>query len=143
MPNPSASPDLIIMLCHGYFIAAIGYNVVSQVWGDLFGRKFSATDPSNGVLIISVIYTIFLLDGAIDASARMFMLLVFMGLIARFGVFKHLGTIDQTAYLSPFTRVLAMAINVFGVLVLAGHLYGHLSGQLLGDLAAQVPGQPI
>lgn len=116
--------SVLSFLAHTYFVLAIGYNVVSQVWGDVFGRKFSATDPSFGVLIISVIYTIYLLDGVISVPARIFMLAVFVALIARFGVVKHLGAVEAEAYLSPLTRTVAIGINVFGVVVLSAHVIG-------------------
>ena len=107
------------LLVHTYFVMAIAYNIFSQVWLDVGGRKFAPTDPGNGLLVVSLVYLIFMLEGVILPLPFLFLLLVWMLAILRFGVLQHLFNYDEDSYLSRVTWSAAILINLFGLLCLS------------------------
>ena len=107
----------IELFAHAYFVSAIAYNILSQVWSDVFGRRFSSTDPVNGIQVISMVYLIFLLREAMPAPAFVFLMSVWLVLVVRFGIFQHLQHYSEQSYLSRLSWAAAITINVLGVVV--------------------------
>ncbi len=109
---------------HAYFVIAIAYNALSLVWLDVSGRKFAPTDPLSGLQIVSLVYLLFLLRDTIPLPALIFLLALWVLLIARFGIYEHLRHYDGELYLSRATWTAAIGINLFGVLTLAALMVG-------------------
>lgn len=106
-------------LAMGLYIAlAIGYNVLSLAWKELSGKAFAPTDPVSGITIIAALYSCYLLLDAMPIVTAAVIMLTFIVLISRFGIWQHATNFDSTTYLCRGTWALAMAINVFGVGVL-------------------------
>lgn len=103
---------------HGYFLVAIAYNVMSQIWLDWKGRGFAPTDPNIGILFVGVVYLFFLCHVLIPVPSFIAVMAVFIALIIRFGIVRHWVLERSDAYWSPTTRTLAVAINLFGVVAL-------------------------
>ena len=114
--------NYIVAGLHAYFIIGILYNILSQVLLDARGRKLAPTDPTNGALIVSLVYTIFLLQGTLPEFARTFLVTVWILGILRFGIFQHLLNYDENEYLSRWSWMLAMGINAVGVVLLIMHV---------------------
>ena len=107
---------------HFYFIVAILYNVASQLCLDIFKKKFAPTEPISGVLIISVFYLLYLMEELLPFSVRIFLMVIYLLAVIRFGIFYHLLNFTKDAYFSRQTWILAIIINIFGVLVLLYYL---------------------
>ena len=112
----------VISALHVYFIFGILYNVLSQVLLDCSGRKLAPTDPTNGALIVSLVYVVFLLQDELPETARVFLLVVWTIAIIRFGIVHHLLNFDQKEYFSRTSWFLAIFINLCGVCLLVLHL---------------------
>lgn len=109
--------ETLILLIHGYFVVAILYNVFSQIFDDVGGKKWAPTDPSYGFQVVSLVYVIFLIRDLIPEPAFLFLFGLWTLSILRFGVGNHLKTYSKEGYFHRLTWVLAIAINVFGVSV--------------------------
>ncbi len=101
-----------------YMVLAIGYNLLSLAWKELSGKAFAPTDPVSGITIVATMYCCYLLLNAMPIVTAAIVVLAFILLIGRFGIWQHAMNFDNTTYLSKSTWGLAMAINVFGVGVL-------------------------
>lgn len=101
-----------------YIALAIGYNLLSLVWKELSGKAFAPTDPVSGITIVAAVYCCYLLLDTMPLVTAAVLLITFIVLIGRFGIWQHATHFDSTTYLSRGTWGLAMAINVFGVGVL-------------------------
>ncbi|MFC7051051.1 hypothetical protein [Emcibacter nanhaiensis] len=113
-------PELSIhTLCELYFVLAVGYNIVSQVRSDLLRRPLAATDPVFGILVMSVFYLIWSSGDILIPSVWNAFVILYLLLILRFGVIKHLLTYSAEVYSSRLAWFSAISINIFGVGVLA------------------------
>ena len=101
-----------------YIALAIGYNVLSLAWKELSGKAFAPTDPVSGITIIATVYCCYLLLDTMPPATAAVILVTFIVLIGRFGIWQHAMNFNSTTYFSRGTWGLAMAINVFGVGVL-------------------------
>ncbi len=106
------------VLVHCYFLAALAYNVASQVLHDMAGRKLAPTDPVFGILFISLVYLVYLLKPYLPLYPFTLLILVFLAMILRFGVIQHLLNYSPHTYHSRLSWSLAILINVFGCIVL-------------------------
>ena len=114
--------NILPLLGHVYFILALFYNVVSQVFNDALKKKLAPTDPSFGILFVSVVYAIYLIGPYIPWFSYLVMMLIFIASILRFGVIKHLMNWSEQDYYARWSWFLAIAINVFGVVILPANL---------------------
>jgi len=114
--------DILPILAHVYFVLALLYNVVSQGFADIIKRKLAPTDPSFGILFVSVVYVIYLLKPYLPLFSYVLMLGIFIASILRFGVVKHLLNYSAQDYFGRTSWFLAIAINVFGISVLLANL---------------------
>lgn len=108
----------VTLFVHIYFVMAIAYNIFSQMCLDLTGRKLAPTDPANGILVVSLVYVVFLLRDQVPLPAFIFLAIIWILVIARFGIFQHLVSYALDSYRSRAAWVAAIAINLFGVLVM-------------------------
>lgn len=113
-------PSLTLpLLCEIYFALAIGYNLVSLLRADILERPLAATDPVFGILVMSVFYLIWSAPNVLNTLAWHALVFLYLFLILRFGVIKHLKSYSADGYSSRLSWLCAIAINVFGVGVLA------------------------
>lgn len=110
-----------------YIALAIGYNLMSIVWKDVTGKAFAPTDPITGITIMAGLYACYLLLDQIPNATAFVILLAFIVLIARYGIWQHATNFDSKTYLSRATWLLAMTVNVFGVGILVWTLLKRLS----------------
>lgn len=110
---------------HVYFIAGIGYNVLSQILFDLCGRKLAPTEPTNGILIMSLVYVILLLEEVLPVAQFLGLMALWTLAILRFGVVQHVLNFDPEGYWSRASWALAILINVIGVSLLSAMLVDH------------------
>lgn len=102
-----------------YFILAIGYNLLSLVINDIKGRMLTPTDPVFGILMLALLYLVFAGEAVLGGVARTALIAVFLLLILRFGIYRHLAGYDEEQYFSRGAWVVAIAINVYGVAALS------------------------
>jgi len=107
---------------HAYVVMAIAYNVMSMMSADFHNRPLAPTDPLIGTIFITTIFLVYSADTILSPMSRSLLLLVYLGLITRFGVIRHLFLEDQANYTSTTARLSAAGINIFGVLAIAGSL---------------------
>lgn len=124
--------ETLIALIHGYFVAAVLYNVFSQISDEVTGRKWAPTDPSYGFQVVSLVYVIFLIRDLIPESAFLFLFALWTLSILRFGVGNHVKAYTKEGYFHRLTWVLAIAINAFGVCVFTALLYLRASALVAG-----------
>lgn len=105
-------------MLHAYFVVALLYNVFSQIWLDAFKRPWAPTDPKTGIMTVSVVYLTFLLETTIGRASQIFLLILFTALILRFGVVHHIMNYKPSDYLSRLTWLLAIGINIYGVVIM-------------------------
>ena len=106
-----------------YFILAIGYNVLSLIMNDAKGRMFTPTEPVPAIVMMALFYLIYVSEAALGRGAWTFLMVVFLLLILRFGIYRHLVGYDENQYFSRSAWAAAVAINVFGVSVLSLSLF--------------------
>ena len=111
-----------------YFILAIGYNVVSQLAADSGRRALAPTEPSFGILMMSVLFLIWSCISLMPLAGWAALMAVYIYLILRFGIFKHLTGYGDELYASRLSWRCAIGINVFGVAILASDLGARLAG---------------
>ncbi len=107
--------NIIDVAVNAYFILAIGYNVLSVVMNDVTGRSLSPTDPVSGIMFMTLLYLVYVGEALLGDGARTALLILFLLLISRFGIYRHLVGYDEKHYHSRSAWALAIAINLFGV----------------------------
>ncbi len=105
-----------------YIFFAIGYNLCSQLLLDFRGKTLAPTDPTTGVLIMVSLYLWFRLAPNLSILLFVFIALVFIYLVCRFGIYRHVVSFKESEYSSRFSWGTAILINICGVVVLAGYL---------------------
>jgi hypothetical protein len=113
---------VLILLAYTYFVLAIGFNVLSQVSVNLIGKKFTPTEPLHGLQVMSLVLVIFALRDLIPAWVFLPLFALWTLNIFRFGIGNHLPGYKSDTYLNWFTWLSAIAINVFGTVVLSAYL---------------------
>ena len=101
-----------------YFILAIGYNVVSLVRRDMNRPPLAPTEPVQAIVMMSLLYVIYASGSVLGRIAWTALIAVFVLLIARFGIYRHLVGYTPDDYSSLIAWATAIAINAYGVLVL-------------------------
>lgn len=101
-----------------YFVLAIGYNLVSLVRIDLERQALAPTDPVQGILIMTVLCVVHASVESLGTIAWTGLIAVFLLLIVRFGIWRHLVGYRDEDYSSRIAWGAAIAINSFGVCVL-------------------------
>lgn len=110
--------DLIENAAGAYFILAIGYNLASLILADRGNPPLAPTEPVQAILMLTVLCLVYAGADALDPIARNALLAVFVFLIARFGIYRHLAGYDPSQYASRFAWAMAIGINVYGVCAL-------------------------
>lgn len=106
-------------LVYLYFFLAIAYNVASIAFKDVTGRALAPTDPILAIVMLSAFFLIYAASSALHDVARTLLILVYLGLISRFGIVAHWKSYSDDRYYSRFWWVVAITINIFGVIVIA------------------------
>ena len=106
-----------------YFILAIGYNVISQVRADVMKKALAPTEPSFGILMMTVLFLVWHAEPILPPVAQQSLLILFILLIARFGIARHLTSYSPEAYSSKLSWGAAIGINIFGACVLTIHSF--------------------
>ena len=101
-----------------YFILAIGYNVASLARMDMNKGPLSPTEPVQAIVMMSLLYVIYASGPVLGRIAWTALVAVFVLLIVRFGIYRHLAGYTPTDYSSRIAWATAIAINAYGVLVL-------------------------
>ena len=73
--------------------------------------------------MMALLYLIYVSEAALGAGAWTFLMVVFLLLILRFGIYQHLAGYDENKYFSRSAWAAAIAINIFGVAVLSLSLF--------------------
>ena len=107
--------ELIDIAAVAYFMLAIGYNLTSLVLADCGSPPLAPTEPVQAILMMTALYLVY---AAADSGIRGPLLAVFIFLIARFGIYRHVVGYDASRYASRFAWACAIGINVYGVCVL-------------------------
>ena len=115
--------DLLNNLAGCYFVLAISYNIVSLVMQDTKGRALTSTEPVPAIVMMALVYLIYVSEAALGPGAWTFLMVVFLLLILRFGIYRHLVGYDESQYFSRSAWAAAIAINIFGVAVLTLSLF--------------------
>ena len=101
-----------------YFILAIGYNVASLARMDMNKGALSPTEPIQAIVMMSLLYVIYASEPVLGRIAWTALVAVFVLLITRFGIYRHLAGYSPADYSSRIAWATAIAINAYGVLVL-------------------------
>ena len=101
-----------------YFILAIGYNVVSLVRRDMNRPALAPTEPVQAIVMMALLYVIYASEPVLGRTAWTALIVVFVSLIARFGIYRHLVRYTSDDYSSRIAWVAAITINAYGVLAL-------------------------
>ena len=101
-----------------YFILAIGYNVASLARRDMNKGALAPTEPVQAIVMMSLLYVIYASEPVLGRIAWTALVAVFVLLIARFGIYRHLVGYSPTDYSSRFAWATAIAINAYGVVAL-------------------------
>ena len=115
--------DLLNNLAGCYFVLAISYNIVSVIMHDTKGRALTSTGPVPAIVMMALLYLIYVSEAALGPGAWTFLMVVFLLLILRFGIYRHLAGYDENQYFSRGAWGAAIAINIFGVAVLTLSLF--------------------
>ena len=115
--------DLLNDLAGCYFVLAIGYNILSLILYDAKGRPLTSNKPVSAIVMMALLYLIYVSEAALGAGAWTFLMIVFLLLILRFGIYQHLAGYDENKYFSRGAWAAAIAINIFGVAVLSLSLF--------------------
>ena len=75
------------------------------------------------IVMMALLYLIYVSEAALGAGAWTFLMVVFLLLILRFGIYRHLVGYDENQYFSRSAWGAAIAINIFGVAVLSLSLF--------------------
>ena len=101
-----------------YFILAIGYNIVSLVRTDMNRPALAPTEPVQAIVMMSLLYVIYASEPVLGRTAWTALIVMFVSLIARFGIYRHLVGYTPENYSSRIAWTTAIAINAYGVFVL-------------------------
>ena len=101
-----------------YFILAIGYNLVSLALRDMNKAPLAPTEPVQAIVMMSLLYVIYASEEVLGSIAWTALIAVFLVLIVRFGIYRHLMGYGTADYASRAAWLVAIGINVFGVCVL-------------------------
>ena len=115
--------DLLNNLAGCYFVLAIGYNILSLILYDAKGRPLTSNKPVQAIVLMALLYLIYVSEAALGSGAWMFLMIVFLLLILRFGIYQHLAGYDENKYFSRSAWGAAIAINIFGAVVLTLSLF--------------------
>jgi hypothetical protein len=101
-----------------YALMGLGYNVVSYFLALAGKEQLSATDPVTGAIVM-VVYALFLVPGMLRYVIPYRILMVIAIVVFGYGgIYAHIANfIDSgfSLYSSPLAWVLAVGINVFGL----------------------------
>ena len=111
--------ELLSNLVGCYFVLAIGYNILSLILYDARGRPLTSNKPVQAIVLMALLYLIYVSEAALGSGAWLFLMIVFLLLILRFGIYQHLAGYDEDRYFSRSAWGAAIAINVYGVAVLS------------------------
>ena len=100
-----------------------GYNILSLILYDAKGRPLTSNKPVQAIVLMALLYLIYVSEAALGAGAWTFLMIVFLLLILRFGIYRHLAGYDEDQYFSRGAWAAAIAINIFGVAVLSLSLF--------------------
>ena len=108
-----------------YISVAITYNLVSIGYQDFTEKQLSPNDPLSSTVMLTTLYLTYTVPVHSSSSSffRCFLLFVFLILILRFGVFRHLLNSEKEQYVSSTSRLSAVAINIFGTSLLSIELF--------------------
>lgn len=101
-----------------YFVLAIGYNLISLVLTDLQRQPLAPTEPVQAILMMTLLCLVHSAGELLGTVARTGLLTVFLLLIVRFGVYRHLVGYSDEDYSSRIAWASAIAVNAYGVCVL-------------------------
>ena len=101
-----------------YFVLAIGYNLVSVALQEMNRSPLAPTEPLPAITMMALLYVIYATEDVLGPVAWTLLLAVFLALIARFGIYRHLVGYSTTAYASRTAWAFAIGINAYGVTVL-------------------------
>ena len=101
-----------------YFILAIGYNLLSLALRDMNKAPLAPTEPVQAIVMMSLLYVIYASEEVLGSVAWTALIAVFLVLIVRFGIYRHLMGYGTADYASRAAWLVAIGINVFGVCVL-------------------------
>ena len=110
--------DLMNYAVNAYFALAILYNVLSLILNDLKGRMLTPTEPVSAIMMMTLFYLVYAGGAVLDPAARNALLILFLLLVLRFGIYRHLAGYDDKQYYSRCAWATAIGINAFGVCVL-------------------------
>ena len=111
------------MLVNFYFVLAIGYNLLSIVFMDITGKGLAPTEPTNAIVMMSVIFLIYSATTMLEPFARIMLMVIFLLLILRYGIVGHMLSYSNEVYYSKLSWCSAIAINIFGASVLSLSLF--------------------
>ena len=115
--------DLLNNLVGCYFVLAISYNILSFVMNDAMGRSLTSNKPLPAIVMMSLLYLIYVSEAALGTGAWTFLMVVFLLLILRLGIYTHLAGYNEDQYFSRSAWAAALLINVYGVIVLSLSLF--------------------
>lgn len=101
-----------------YFILAIGYNLMSLAARDLSRTPLAPTEPILAIVMMSLLYVIYASEEVLGSVAWTALIAVFLMLIARFGIYRHLVGYSPADYACRTAWAAAIGINAYGVCVL-------------------------
>ena len=101
-----------------YFILAIGYNLASLASRDMNRAPLAPTEPVQAIVMMSLLYVIYASEEVLGSVAWTALIAVFLILIVRFGIYRHLAGYSPADYASRTAWAAAIGINVYGVCVL-------------------------
>ena len=101
-----------------YFILAIGYNLASLALRDAKRPALAPTEPVQAIVMMSLLYLVYASGSVLGRGAWTALIAVFVLLIARFGIYRHLAGYAPADYGSRLSWAAAIGINTYGVCVL-------------------------
>ena len=109
-----------------YIILGVGYNIISYIIVMSGGQQLSTTEPLSGGIAM-MMYGLFLIS-AYKGQFRLYRMLMFFAILifGWGGIGIHLVnyTHDPSLYASLFAWILAVGINVYGILLSGLALFG-------------------
>lgn len=112
------------VLAYVYFVLAIGYNLLSIGFKEVTGKALAQTEPMNAIVMMSVLFLIYSATTFLEPIARTLLIAVFLVLILRYGIIRHLTSYSSESYYSRLSWCSAIGINIFGICVLSLSLLG-------------------
>jgi hypothetical protein len=118
-------PDLSF-LAFVYIGLALGYNVLSLIWRGVAGQTLAPTDPQRGLQVVTLVYLTLIVARDLAPVSGQLVLLVWVLVIAWFGVWAHLRPDPERHYAGPLARWAAVIINLYGIIVITLSVFSHL-----------------